>query len=480
MRDPRVRVRFCPSPTGAPHLGLVRTALFNWVFARKHGGGFIFRIEDTDATRNREESCSQLIDTLKWLGLDWDEGPDKGGQFGPYYQSQRGDIYQEVLDKLLAADLAYESFSTKEEIEKRNLEAGRPIQLGYDNYDRTLSEQTKAAMREAGRTPIIRLRMDDENIAFEDLVKGEVVFTDPIPDFALTRASGEPLYTLVNPVDDAFMKITHVLRGEDLLSSTPRQIALYKALITIGITDYVPFFGHLPIVMGEGNRKLSKRNPESDFYFYKARGFIREGLLNYLSLLGWSISNSRDTFSLSEMIHAFDVRDVRGNPARFDYKKCLAINAYHLRELNVEDFFLRLVPFVEEMLGIPLSFEQKNSLRAICPFVQGRVQLLTEAAEMVRFLLVDNISVDFAVTDKEIDVLRHCLALLNLLDTWESAQIASCIKQAIEQFDLQPKRIFSILRLAITGRRVSPPLFESMQILGRSASLNRVETFVTN
>lgn len=317
-----VRVRFCPSPTGTPHVGLVRTALFNWAYARHTGGTFVFRIEDTDAQRDSEESYLALLDALRWLGLDWDEGPEVGGPYGPYRQSQRAEIYRDVLARLLAAGEAYHAFSTPEEVEARHVAAGRNPKLGYDNFDRHLTDAQRAAYLAEGRQPVVRLRMPDDDLAWNDLVRGPVTFAaGSVPDFALTRASGDPLYTLVNPCDDALMKITHVLRGEDLLPSTPRQLALHQALIRIGVAERIPKFAHLPTVLGEGTKKLSKRDPQSNLFAHRDRGFIPEGLLNYLALLGWSIADDHDLFGLDEMVAAFDVADVNSSPARFDQKK---------------------------------------------------------------------------------------------------------------------------------------------------------------
>jgi glutamyl-tRNA synthetase len=239
--DPAVRVRFCPSPTGTPHVGLVRTALFNWAYARHTGGTFVFRIEDTDAARDSEESYNAILEALRWLGLDWDEGPEIGGPHEPYRQSQRSDLYRDVITRLRESGEAYPAYSTPEEVEARHLAAGRNPKLGYDNFDRDLTAEQCAAYEAQGRKPVLRLRMPDEDISWADLVRGETTFgAGTVPDFALTRATGDPLYTLVNPVDDALMKITHVLRGEDLLPSTPRQIALHRALIRIGVGERVP------------------------------------------------------------------------------------------------------------------------------------------------------------------------------------------------------------------------------------------------
>src|SRR5664279_1026669 len=351
-----IRVRFCPSPTGTPHVGLIRTALFNWAYARHVGGTFVFRIEDTDAARDSQESYQQLLDAMRWLGLDWDEGVEVGGPHEPYRQSQRMGIYADVARRLLEAGFAYESFSTVEEIEARHLAAGEDPKLGYDGFDRGLTEEQKAAYRAEGREPTLRIRMPDEEVTFTDLIRGDVTFkAGSVADFVIVRVNGQPLYTLVNPVDDALMEITHVLRGEDLLSSTPRQVVLYRALLELGVATVMPQFGHLPYVMGEGNRKLSKRDPESNLFLHRQRGFTPEGLLNYLALLGWAIGPDRDVFSVEELVAAFDIADVNPNPARFDLKKAEAINAAHLRLLAPEDFRDRLVPYLHSAGIVPAA-----------------------------------------------------------------------------------------------------------------------------
>ncbi len=254
-----VRVRFCPSPTGLPHVGMVRTALYNWAYARHNGGKMVFRIEDTDAARDSEESFRQLVDALTWLKIDWDEGVEVGGPHAPYRQSERHDIYREVIDKLLATGALYESYSTAEEIDARNEANGRAKQLGYDNFDRDLTDEQKAAFRAEGRQPALRLRVPDEDLTYVDLIRGEVTFpAGSFPDFVVVRPNGVPLYTFVNPVDDALMGITHVLRGEDLMPSTARQLSLYAALIDAGVTTFVPRFAHMPLVLGRPATRSSQ------------------------------------------------------------------------------------------------------------------------------------------------------------------------------------------------------------------------------
>ncbi len=479
-----VRVRFCPSPTGTPHVGLIRTALFNWAFARHHGGTFVFRIEDTDAERDSEDSYQQLIDALTWLGLTWDEGVDVGGPHAPYRQSQRTEIYQDIIQRLLDAGHLYESFVTNEEMVARNLAQGRPKEQGYDNHERDLTDEQKQVFRDEGRSPALRLRVPDGPLDFDDLVRGPVSFpAGSTTDFVLVRPNGAPLYTFVNPVDDALMGITHVLRGEDLLSSTPRQIALYHALIDIGVASSIPRFGHLPYVMGENNKKLSKRDPESNLFLQRDRGFIAEGLLNYLALLGWSIAPDRDVFSIQEMVDAFEIGNVNPNPARFDQKKAEAINGDHLRMLAPEDFRTRSLPYLHAagLVGQPSTPEQSRVLEALLPHVQPRVALLGEVADMVGFALVDDGALEItddgrkALREGAAEVLDAAVAALDSLGAWDTESLEVALREAlVEGMELSPRHAFTPLRVAISGRRVSPPLFESMEILGKDSSLARL------
>jgi glutamyl-tRNA synthetase len=476
---PGVRVRFCPSPTGIPHVGLIRTALFNWAYARHTGGTFVFRVEDTDPQRDSEQSYLALLDALRWLGLDWDEGPEVGGPYGPYRQSQRGDIYRDVVARLLAAGEAYHAFSTPEEVEARHRAAGRNPKLGYDNFDRDLTEEQRAAYLAEGRKPVVRLRMPDEDLSWDDLVRGPTTFTaGAVPDFALTRATGQPLYTLVNPVDDASMKITHVLRGEDLLPSTPRQIALYQALIRIGVAEKIPQFAHLPTVLGEGTRKLSKRDPQSNLFVHRDRGFIPEGLLNYLALLGWSISGDRDVFSLDEMVAAFDVVDVNANPARFDQKKADAINAEHIRLLDPADFTNRLRDYFQTH-GYRTGLDEA-SFGAAARLVQTRIVVLGDAWELLKFFDDDTYTIDSTAAAKELGpdarpVLEAAVAVLDGVPDWTATRIEAALKGAlVEGLGLTPRKAFGPIRVAATGASVSPPLFESLALLGRDRSLQRL------
>ncbi|GAA4726263.1 glutamate--tRNA ligase [Nocardioides endophyticus] len=481
-----VRVRMAPSPTGSPHVGLVRTALFNWAFARHHGGTFVFRIEDTDKERSTQESYDAILDLMRWLGLDWDEGPEVGGPYAPYRQSERSDLYTDALAKLAASSYTYDCFCTTEEVDARRKASGSKV-MGYDGFCRDLSAEQRAAFEAEGRKPVVRFRMPEGSITWNDLVRGEVTFeTQFVPDFALCRANGDPLYTLVNPVDDALMRITHVLRGEDLLSSTPRQIPLHAALIELGIGTVMPEFGHLPFVMGEGNKKLSKRDPEAHALAYRDQGFLPEGLLNYLALLGWAIAADRDVFSMEEMVAAFEIGDVNPNPARFDIKKADAINSAQMRLLSVEDVTDRALPFLKAagVVSDPVSDADAQLLEQAMPLVAERINKLTEAVDMLGFLFVDEASfaVDEADAEKLLNddgraVVARARGKLEGLHEWSTAAIQDALQaELVDAMGLKPRNAFGPVRVAVTGRRISPPLFESMELLGRERSLGRLQS----
>lgn len=479
-----VRVRFCPSPTGTPHVGMVRTALFNWAHARHTGGTMVFRVEDTDTARDSEESYRQLLDALRWLGIDWDEGVEVGGPHGPYRQSQRLDVYRDVAAKLVAHGAVYEAYSTPEEVEARHRAAGRDPKLGYDNFDRDLTEEQVAAYRAEGREPVLRFRMPDEDIVVEDMIRGPIVFkAGSIPDYVVVRANGQPLYTLTNPVDDALMGITQVLRGEDLLSSTPRQLALFGVLVELGLAERVPEYGHLPYVMGEGNKKLSKRDPESSLFHLRDSGFVAEGLLNYLALLGWSLSADEDVFTVEQLIEHFDVHDVLANPARFDLKKATAINGTHVRRLEPQDFRDRLVPYLRAagVVGERLDGRETAILDRAAPLVQERMNLLGEAPELLSFLFAADDEIEVAddarkqLKDSAPDVLRAALDALEPLEDWSAAALETALREAIvDGLGIKARLAFGPVRTAVSGRRISPPLFESLEILGKDSSLTRL------
>jgi glutamyl-tRNA synthetase len=485
---PGPRLRFCPSPTGAPHVGLMRTALSNWMQARHTHGTLVFRIEDTDAARDSEESYAQLLEAMRWMGIDWDEGVEVGGDHGPYRQSERRELYREVLAELIEAGYVYEAFSTPDEVEARHRALGQDPKLGYDNYDRDLDADQIAAYRAEGRVPVYRFRMPDTDIAFTDAIRGEVVFkAGSTPDFVVARAGGDPLYTLTNPIDDATMRIDLVLRGVDLLSSTPRQIPLHAALVELGYAERIPEFGHLPLVTGDGNKKLSKRDPESNLFHLRDLGLLPEGLGNYLMLLGWSIGAERDVFTTSEAVEAFDVHDVNPSPARFDLVKATAINGDHIRMLEPADFAARLVPYLRaaELIDAEPVAHDLALLAAAAPLVQTRMALLGEAPGLLGFLFVDPAAfvldpadaAKFVHTEDGQRIVASAYEVLAGLSAhdWVTEKIQDALRgNLIDGLGLKPRVAFGPVRVAVTGSRISPPLFESMELLGADESLRRL------
>jgi glutamyl-tRNA synthetase len=480
-----VRVRFAPSPSGDLHVGNIRTALYDWAFARRTGGTFVLRIEDTDQTRVTPEYIASALDTLRWLGLQWDEGPEVGGRYGPYLQSERLAIYAEWLDHLLRTGHAYYCYCTPEELAARReaaRSAGGPS--GYDAHCRVLTAEQVAAYRAEGRKPVVRFRMPDGSTTFTDLVRGEVTFDHAhVPDFVLARADGSPLYTLAVAVDDVLMKITHVVRGEDLLSSTPRQIAVYRAM-GVAEADF-PVFAHLPYVLGKDGQRLSKRNGVVSVNWYREEGFLPEAIDNYLALLGWSPGDNREEFSLADLAAEFDLARVNKNPAQFDVKKLEAINGDKIRALEPADFVARITPFLErvEMVATPPGADQAALIEAAAPLIQTRISRLTEAVGMLAFLFagddggfkVEPEDAERVLTPDALPVLQAAEAVLAGVEPWTHEAIEAVLKEAlIEGLGLKPRVAFAPVRVAVTGKRVSPPLYESIELLGRERTLHRL------
>jgi len=479
-----VRVRFAPSPTGDLHVGNIRTALFDWAYARHTGGQFIFRIEDTDTDRVTDEYIQAAIDTLKWLGLTWDEGPEVGGPYGPYLQSQRLDIYAEWAAKFLANGDAYYCYCSSEELEERR-EAQRKANVapGYDGKCRVISDDDLAKYQAEGRKPVLRMRMPDGSTTFTDSIRGEVTFDHNfVPDFVLVRGDGSPLYTLAVAVDDVLMKVTHVLRGEDLLSSTPRQIRVYQAM-GVNPAEF-PTFAHLPFVMGQDNAKLSKRNGEVSIAWYRDRGFLPEAICNYLALLGWSPGEDRENVTMQELTELFTVERVHSSPARFDMKKLEAINGDKIRLLTLDDLLARALPFLIKEGVITGTDSEIAIVKTALPIIHERIATLAEVVPMLRFLFAENFAIDTDSLPKVADetsqeILKKSLEVLTPLTTWNHSSIEAALRTAlIEGMALKPRIAFGAVRIAVTGSHISPPLFESMELLGAQPSLARIQAAI--
>ncbi len=475
-----VKVRFAPSPTGDLHVGNIRTALFDWAYARHTGGTFLFRIEDTDTTRVTDEYIQAAIDTLKWLGLNWDEGPEVGGDNGPYLQSQRLGIYAEWAKKFLDQKDAYHCYCSADELEAvREAQRAANVAPGYNGHCRDLSAEQIAEFQAEGRLPVVRMRMPDGGTTFNDLIRGDVSFDHKfVPDFVLVRGDGSPLYTLAVAVDDVMMKVTHVLRGEDLLSSTPRQIRVYQAM-GLAEADY-PVFAHLPFVMGQDNAKLSKRNGEVSIAWYRDKGFLPEAICNYLALLGWSPGDDRENVTMKELTELFTVEKVHSSPARFDMKKLEAINGDKIRALTIDEFLDWSLPFLTKAGVISGTAEEIALVKQALPLIQERIIMLSEVPAMLKFLFVKDFVVETDSVAKIIDdaskaVLNRSLKELAPLTTWNHDSIEAALRSSlIEDMGLKPRIAFGAVRIATTGSTISPPLFESMELLGKEASLARI------
>jgi glutamyl-tRNA synthetase len=482
----QVRVRFAPSPSGDLHVGNIRTALFDWAFARHTGGTFVLRIEDTDRSRVRPAYISSALETLRWLSLDWDEGPEVGGPYGPYLQSQRMEIYSDWIAKFLESGHAYWCYCTPEELAARReaARAGSGGSTGYDLHCRHLTPEQVAEYVAEGRRPVVRMRMPEGSTTFTDLIRGEITIDNAnVPDFVLARANGSPLYTLAVAVDDVLMKMTHIVRGDDLLSSTPRQLAVYRAM---GVPESeFPVFAHLPFVLGLEGEKLGKRYGAASISYYRDQGFLPEALDNYLALLGWSPGDNRELFTLAEMAAEFDLAKVNKNPARFDVRKLEAINGDKIRELDPADFVRRITPFLQraKLVGDPPTAEQAAVVEAAAPLIQGRISKLSDAPGMLGFLLVDEDKFVVDPQDAErslgpdavpaLDAAHDALAGLG---SWTAGEIEDALRAVlVDGLGLKPKVAFGgAVRVAVTGRRVGPPLFESIELLGQGRTLDRL------
>ena len=477
--DRSMRTRFAPAPSGELHVGNVRTALFSWALARRHGGTFLLRVEDTDRSRVTDEAYAAALEILQWIGIDWDEGPGIGGSHAPYRQSERLPIYAEAAERLRAAGAAYPCYCTPAELAERREQAraaNRPP--GYDGRCRSLTAQERAAFEAGGRTSVLRFWMPDGTTTWNDLVRGEITIDHAnVPDFAITRSDGHPLYLLAAAVDDVAMGLTHIVRGEDLVTATPRQLALYAALGHP--QDRWPAFAHLPLIIGADKAPLSKRHGEVSLAWYRSQGFLPEALANYLALLGWSPGGDREFFGEDVLLAEFDVRRVSSNPARFDIKKLEALNGDWIRSLTVDDLAARIVPVLNDAGFADVDLAM---LAAAVPLIQIRMNRLTEAPALLHFLFVDEDA--FAVEEDAATkglgegseaVLRAVSERLHALAEWTVELIEPAVWGIGELLGLNKKRTATPLRVAITGRMISPPLFESMVLLGRERTLRRID-----
>jgi glutamyl-tRNA synthetase len=464
-----VRTRFAPAPSGSIHVGNARTGLFSWAYARHMGGAFVLRIEDTDASRVTEEAFHGVMDSLRWLGIDWDEGPDVGGGHAPYRQSQRMEVYRDAVERLLADGRAYRCYCTEEELEERRkaaLARGEPP--GYDGMCR--SPEVRAAFEAEGRPSVIRFQMPEREHVVYDLVKSEVRWASgQLRDFVLMRSDGTPVFLLAVAVDDMLMGITHVVRGDDLLASAPRNAAVIEAL---GGTP--PAYAHVPQVNGPDGKPLSKRHGSTSVEAFREHGILPEALMNYLALLGWSKDSETTFLSKQELIEAFDVTRVSRNPARFDPEKLEWMNNHYIQRLDDDDLAARCLHF----LSVAGLSPDLALLRRAMPLVMERMKTLAESVDLLRFLFTDDVAPDEKAADviakAPVGYLTAVADALETLGPWDGGAIKDTLDGCASGAGLNRTKGFQPVRAAVTGSTVSPPLPESLELLGRERTVQRL------
>jgi glutamyl-tRNA synthetase len=475
-----VRVRYAPSPTGYPHVGNIRTALFNWLFARHYGGSFIVRIEDTDVTRKVEDALEAILDGLRWLGLDWDEGPEVGGKYGPYFQSQRLELYRQTAERLVSQGDAYYCYCSPQRLKEMRAEQVRHKQpLGYDRHCRHLSEEERSAKEKEGVTPVVRFQTPlTGQTGFNDLIRGQVVFdNNTLDDFILLKSDGYPTYHLASVVDDHLMEISHVLRAEEWLSSTPRHLLLYQAL-----EFKPPQFAHLPMILGTDRAKLSKRHGASSITEYRGQGYLPESMVNFMALLGWSLDDRTEILSRQELIDNFSLERVNQTAAIFNHEKLYWMNGVSLRELSHEELLRRIMPFLES--GLPEEVKRpisKEYVSRIVPLIRERINTLAEAATYADFFFLDELEYDASSlmgkkmsTETTLKALKAAQEKLSLLESFDHDSLEGTLRSLAEELGLNAGQLFSPLRVATTGRTAAPPLFETMVVLGKERCLERI------
>ena len=484
MTNP-VRVRYAPSPTGEPHLGNIRSALFNWLYARASGGQFIVRIEDTDRARLVEGAQDAILDALRWLGLDWDEGPGVEGEYGPYVQSERQalGIYQEHTDWLIKNGFAYQCYCTTERLAAmRQAQQAASKSPGYDRHCRDLTDAERAEALET-TPPVVRFKMPTEgDIVIHDVVRGDVKFESGLlDDFVILKSDAFPTYHLANVVDDHLMEITHVMRAEEWLPSAPRHQKLYEAF---GFD--MPALVHLPIILGPDHSKLSKRHGATSVLHYKDEGYLSAAMLNFLAKLGWSLDDSTEIISRGELLEHFTLERILANPAVFDKDKLEWFNGMYIRGMTPQALCEELVPFLEDAKkGLPSTITRpidRDYLTTIVPLERERLKRLSEAPEMMEFFFVDQLEYDHAwLIQKGMDAdstrvaVERALATAEAVSDWSPDALEVLYRALAEEMGLKAGQLFGTIRTAVSGRTATPPLFDMMSVLGRDRVLARLQ-----
>lgn len=477
----KLKVRFAPSPTGPFHIGGARSALFNWLVARHADGTFLVRIEDTDLKRSTKESEENIKDSLKWLGMNWDEGIDVGGPHGPYRQTERLDLYKKEVQRLLDEGKAYYCYCSAEELEKSRtaqLDAGKtPI---YDEHCRHLTEEEKAKYEAEGRKPVVRLKVRKDGVfAFDDMVRGHVEFQAAgVGDFIIMKSDGIPVYNFAVVIDDAFMEVTHVIRAEEHLSNTPRQLAIYEAL---GYKP--PKFGHISLILGEDHKKMSKRHGATSVTEYRNMGYLPEAVVNYLALLGWTPKGEQEIFTEEELIKQFSMKRVSSNDAVFDINKLNWINFQYMKKLDADQLYALIFPFLVKAGYVEESVteEKKDWLKKVIWFMKDHIYFAGQAADELRFFFEDMPKITdediLAVMKEETSgkLLKAFIEDLKALETFDQAEIKKCFNACMKAQGIKGKAAYEPTRIALTGVTQGPGMFEMMELFGREKTMDRLE-----
>jgi len=478
----QIRVRFAPSPTGHLHIGGARTALFNYLYARRLGGVFVLRIEDTDVERSTEESTRMILEDLAWLGLTWDEGPEKGGPYGPYFQTQRMDLYREKLAQLLESEHAYYCFCSQETLEaKRQKAVASGETPKYDNTCRAIPASVAKARAAAGEPHVVRLRVPEEGaVVIDDKIRGRMIIENKVlDDFVLVRTNGVPTYNFAVVVDDALMKITHVIRGDDHISNTPRQIHIYQAL-----GEPLPAFAHVPMILGSDKTRLSKRHGATSVGAYEDEGYLPDALVNYLALLGWAFDDRTTLFSREQLIEKFSLKKVSKNPAVFDPAKLKWMNGVYMRNLPREDYIRLALPHLVKAGLLSEADLQQPEMRAwagrVVFAVRDNVKILSETPGLTAFFfgetveLTDEAREKMALANSHPQLFKTLHAKLSVLESFTHAGLEELFKGMVEETGVKFGELVHPLRAAITGRVNSPGIFEVIELLGKERTLKRL------
>lgn len=482
-----VRVRYAPSPTGLQHIGGVRTALFNYFFARVMGGKFLLRIEDTDQERFDPASLQDLYDTLNWLGINWDEGPDKDGGYGPYVQSERFNLYQEKAQELLDKGLAYRCFCTAQRLDELRAQQKKEKkkEFGYDRKCRDLDPAESLKRADQGEPYVIRLKVPrDGKVTFQDEILGEISRKnkDVSPDPVIVKTDGFPTYHLANVIDDHMMEITHILRAQEWIPSTPLHVHLYQAF-----GWEAPRYCHLPMVMGKDGSKLSKRHGSTSVRDFRLNGYLPEALLNYVSLLGWAYDDSREFFTREDLEKLFSLEKLNKAPAVFDYRKLEWFNGQYIRKMEHQTLKDQLLPILmkDGIVSNPPTEKEKEIFEGAFPIIRERLKFLNDVSPMLRFLYQDisDFDVEMAIPKKKdrtftLEVLKELETLLPQFENHSIEEVEELFKTTAEQKEWKLGQLMQPLRVAITGSMVSPPLVESVNLLGAEESMNRLKRLI--